>query len=233
MVARMKPGDIVDPIATTRSNLANWKSLQEADYFENHPIYQGLRAFTLRMPEMAVIQDFVPLTQDMEVVVVGCGYGRETLHIAPYVKHVYGIDVSKRILAKFTNYCAANGIHNCTPVLAERFKEDIPQDIDLVFSIVVMQHLTRDLVREYFLGLSAKLRPSGRLLVQFLEEQAPGQADADLRDYEPSISWTRSDLATLCEQSDLKLISIRTVRVAPTADWHWAFCSKPAKVEAA
>jgi hypothetical protein len=74
--------------------------------------------------------------------------------MAPHVKSVYGIDVSEKILAKAVQFTSENGVKNFTPVLAESFKEEIPDGVDIVFSIVVMQHLTRDLVEDYFRSLA-------------------------------------------------------------------------------
>jgi cyclopropane fatty-acyl-phospholipid synthase-like methyltransferase len=73
------------------------------------------------------------------------------------VKHVYGIDMSSVILAKAVRHLAERSIINFTPILADRYKTDIPDGIDLVFSIVVMQHLTRDLVADYFGSLAKNL----------------------------------------------------------------------------
>lgn len=210
-----------------RSNLAHWQEMQQNDYFEKHPCYDGL---TDKYPsEVALIESFVPLRPEMKVVVIGCGYGRESAHIAPRVKRLYGIDVSERILDKAIRYLGERGVKNFTPVLAERYARDVPKGIDLVFSIVVMQHLTRDLVRDYFGNLSAKLRPGGVMLIQFLETLSPHAArDADLKTYEPSVSWSKEEIEELAPPNGLEVIEIRTPPSATgITRWHWAFMRKP------
>lgn len=208
-----------------RSNLAFWKQLQEGGYFENHPCYHGL--VDTGDAECSVIEWFLPMTKQMNAVVIGCGYGRESFHIAQRVARVYGIDVSRTILDKAVEYMGHRGAANFIPVEAETYRQAIPQGIDLVFSIVVMQHLTRDLVRDYFDGLGAKLNPGGRMVIQFLEDIADErQTDADLRVYEPSVSWTLPEIAVLCREANLKLAQARSYLATNSALWHWV-CAAP------
>ena len=210
-----------------RSNVDHWKQMQESDYFETHPCYKGLRDFGGET-DVSFIEWFTKLTPTMRVVVIGCGYGRETAHLAPQVGHVYGVDVSAVILDKAVRYLGEKDITNFTPVLVERYKTEIPEAIDLVFSVVVMQHLTRDLVFDYFSTLRAKLSENGIFVVQFLEELVPGaeEQDAELRVYEPSVSWTIAQLYQLSAQSGVKVREVRTIQVTPAALWHWACFSK-------
>lgn len=212
-----------------RSNVEHWKRLQEGGYFETHPCYHGLRDFS-GQEDAGVVARFLVPDESMTVAVIGCGYGRETAYLAPRVKRVYGIDVSQLILDKAVRYLGERGIANFTPVLAERYKSDIPAGIDLVYSIVVMQHLTRDLVADYFAGLGEKLSPTGLFVVQFLEDIEPTAIglDADLRDYEPSVTWTIAQLYELGRKSGLMFKEVRTYQVTPTALWHWACFAKPA-----
>ncbi|WP_207477494.1 SAM-dependent methyltransferase [Arenibaculum pallidiluteum] len=208
-----------------RSNVAHWRALQDADYFENHQCYGGLKAFGRDATD--TLARFLSLRPDMQVAVVGCGYGRDTLQIAPQVAHVYGIDVSARILTKAHRFLEEHGVRNFTPVLAELWRDGIPDGIDLVFSIVVMQHLTRDLVRDYFAGFARKLAPGGSMVIQFLESRGYGQQDAELATYEPSVNWTCWDIMDLAEAVGLQA-EIRTDRVAETALWHWGHFRRPA-----
>jgi cyclopropane fatty-acyl-phospholipid synthase-like methyltransferase len=210
-----------------RSNLEQWKRLHESDYFETHPSYHGLRDFGGHN-EIAAIEMFTAFQPSMRVVVIGCGYGRETAHIAPRVAHVYGIEVSEIILDKAVRYLAERHVGNFTPVLAERYASDIPGGIDLVFSVACMQFITRDLVFDYFATLARKLTPAGMFIVQFIEELEPGAAsrDAELRVYEPSVSWTLPQLFDLAGRSGLRFRHTRTypmVEVTPPRLWHWVW----------
>src|ERR1039457_2894108 len=82
-----------------RSNLDEWKQLQNDHYFENHPCYKGISEFG-GQEAVEAIQWFLPIRPEMRIAVIGCGFGRETLKLAPLVKEVYGIDVNSTILDK-------------------------------------------------------------------------------------------------------------------------------------
>lgn len=209
-----------------RSNVEYWQQMQEKDYFEHHPCYKGL-VDTWGDSECGVIEWFLPLKSDMKVVNIGCGYGREAVHIARKVQHVYGIDVSERILNKARAYVAEKGVTNFTPILAENYKSEIPSGIDLVFSIVVMQHLTRDLVKDYLTSLGAKLKPTGKMVIQFLEAlKSDLDADAELKAYEPSISWSIPQIVLTAREVGLKFEQSRSFIMTDETLWHWTLLSK-------
>jgi cyclopropane fatty-acyl-phospholipid synthase-like methyltransferase len=210
-----------------RSNVEFWKAMQDEDYFEQHPCYSGLNDHG--DAEVHVIEQFVPLNPSMKVVVIGCGYGRETAHIAKRVKHVYGIDVNDRILGKAVNYLKGMSVTNFTPVLAESYRSQVPQDVDLVFSIVVMQHLTRDLVRDYLAGLGAKLSPQGKMVIQFLEDlNADLGSDAELKVHEPSVSWSLPQIVQGARDGGLTLERSHSYLATSLCLWHWVLLGRPA-----
>jgi cyclopropane fatty-acyl-phospholipid synthase-like methyltransferase len=209
-----------------RSNVGHWKTLQNKGYFEKHGYYSGL---TEKAPDEAVtvIKLFQPLAPDAQVVVIGCGYGRESLGLCRNVSHVFGIDVSPIILDKAVKFLGDRSITNFTPVLAEEYDRRITPGIDLVFSIVVMQHLTRDLVRDYFARLGAKLNPGGAFIVQFLEHTETPNRDVDLsRAHEPAVSWTVAELFELAEASKLNPVEVRSIKAENKTLWHWAYFTR-------
>ena len=133
---------------------------------------------------------------------------------------VYGIDVNRTILRKAVKITSENGVHNFTPILADTYKSGIPSGIDLVYSVVTMQHLTRDLVYDYFHALSEKLNKDGMMIVQFLERVGDKGLDAELRVYEPSVTWRKEQIVELAEECDLSLV-IRTVKIKSDIFHHW------------
>jgi cyclopropane fatty-acyl-phospholipid synthase-like methyltransferase len=210
-----------------RSNLAYWQTLQNEDYFESHPFYKGLPPAGTGETRK-IVEEFTRLKKNMQVVVIGCGYGRETTDLAPRVRHVYGIDVNKKILKKAQNYLRRHRITNFTPILAESYHNNIPNGVDFVFSVAVMQHLSRDLVVDYFRTLGEKLSSDGAFLIQFFEGK-PGtylEHDAELKVYEPSVTWTVWDLVELSNRSGLRLDCVKTTLVNATSLWHWALFTK-------
>jgi SAM-dependent methyltransferase len=193
--------------------------MQENDYFENHPLYdESLNASEF---DCHAIGWFRALQSTDKVVVIGCGYGRESVHIGRRADQVYGIDVSRKILDKAVKFTRDSGVQNFTPVLAEAFETEIPQDIDLVFSHVVFQHLTRDLAHNYIRVLAEKLSPGGAMVIQFCEDLLGGiDEDAALEVYEPNVSYNIRQVVEMA-QPRLKLAGARSVMATETALWHW------------
>jgi len=221
-----------------KSNLVYWKELQNKGYFENQNTallasygeekYREMFGSTdpgaLRDTsgrDFDLIGSFLSLDTSMTAAVIGCGYGRETLAIAPRVRHVYGIDVSHTILDKAQEYLATNSVFNFTPVLAENWRKLVPPTLDFVYSITVFQHLTRDLVLDYLAGLAEKLSPTGKALCQFAELTG-GTKDAELKAYEPSVNWSTAHIRAAMAEAGLSLVTLRTLDVGGGL-WHWAF----------
>ena len=147
-------------------NLEYWKEMQNDEYFEKHDWYGkkygGLKLFG---DDMGIINNYTNLSKSMNTVVIGCGYGRESVNIGPHVNHIYGIDVSETILNKAVEFTKQNGVYNFTPVLADNWEESIPENIDFVYTFVVFQHLSKSLVRNYISGLRKKLNAGGRFQI--------------------------------------------------------------------
>ncbi len=203
-----------------RSNLSQWKALQERGYFEKHIHFKNYT--TIGHETLPSIEFFTKLRSTDRVVIVGCGYGRETIQIAPHVRWVWGIDVTENLLQKALEVTSSQGIYNFTGILADSYSEQLPDDIDLVYSVVTMQHLTRDLVFDYFGTLSKKLSPQGAMVVQFLERLGDKGNDADLRVYEPSVTWRKKQIGELAKECGLTS-TIRTVNIEPKILHHWGY----------
>lgn len=206
-----------------KSNVEMWKILQERDYFATHPCYrQEDGSLLTSASDDQVIERFMDLAAKKRVAVIGCGYGRDVAVIAPKVGHVWGIDVSELILGKAVAYLRERGLDNFTPVLAERWKEDLPGELDLVYSCIVFQHLTRELVRDYILNIPGKLAPHGEVLCQFADMEY-GTRDAGLEHpHEPSVRWNRQDIEALVAESGLNLYTLERQVIEGHGDWWWA-----------
>ncbi|HEY3490042.1 MAG TPA: glycosyltransferase [Candidatus Deferrimicrobiaceae bacterium] len=208
--------------APIRSNLEYWKSIQDDDYFERHACYGGL---VETGGEDLMISPFLDLDREMTAVVIGCGYGRDTLAIAPRVKRVYGIDVTPGILRKAEKFLSEHDVRNFVPVLADEWKQAIPDGIDFAFSVIVFQHLTRDLVKDYVAGLGRKLSDRGLFVCQFADLDY-GTHDADLRKYEPSVRWSVAEIEELIRDTGLFRHAIESVTIPGHGRWHWACFGK-------
>jgi len=230
---------MMEPLGRTaiRSNLQYWKEMQNQNYFEKQNLsllmnygkeeYQRLfgncepqKLRDTSQNDRELIDSFITLHELMTTAVIGCGYGRETLAIAPSVKHVYGIDVSHIILDKAQEFLASNNLFNFTPVLADKWFKLTPPYLDFVYSVTVFQHLTKDLVRDYIFGLTKKLSPRGQALCQFAELSG-GTPDAELKAYEPSVNWSVSEIKSMMHDAGLKISTLKTVKIAGSGMWHW------------
>ncbi|KAF5033224.1 Trans-aconitate 2-methyltransferase [anaerobic digester metagenome] len=214
------------------SNVTCWQTMQDNNYFERHNVYlneeKRLKDFG---DDLVWIERRRTLDPSMRVAVIGCGYGREAAMIAPRVAHLWGIDVSPRILEKCSRRLRSKGIENVTMVQADTWKATIPDGIDLVYCITVFQHLTRDLVEDYLQGLGRKLAPGGQFLCQFAELE-DGTNDARLEVYEPSVRWTVPEIEKVIRRVGLSVFSVETQRVGG-GHWHWAHFGRPAGTEPA
>lgn len=197
--------------------------MQEAGYFENHPCYGGLR--DVGHNDIDKIERFFTLSDRHIVVIIGCGYGREAAHIGNRVRLIYGVDVNATVLSKAVAYLAQRGVANFRPVLAERHESDIPAPVDLVYAVTVMQHLTCDLVLHYLQTMAGKLSAGGRMIIQFMETDA-GENDAAIAVYEPSVSWSREQIAEAAASAELRVLKVHTEWIRAGCAWHWAYLAK-------
>lgn len=209
------------------SNLEFWRKMQDDNYFENHVFYgAGSDNLPLYGKDTDLINRFVPLDNSMNVAIIGCGYGRESVLIGPHVKHIFGIDVNRKILDKAVKYVNKHGVYNFTGVLADSWRRDITEKIDFVFEVTVFQHITRDLTRDYISGLAEKLNDNGRMLLQFLDCDY-GTRDAELTAYEPTVVWEMKDIEELAEEFNLSILNFEKVEwPQQSAAWHWVLFGK-------
>ncbi len=92
----------------------------------------------------------------------GCGLGRVTYWLAERFDRVYGYDISQTHLQYAQEYLDENGIKNVTLQQAKEIRTlaDLPK-VDLVYSIIVLQHNPTPVI-EFILGAWLKaLNPGG------------------------------------------------------------------------
>ena len=206
-----------------KSNLDCWKTMQNEGYFEKHPRYKGISAFGKET--IPAIEQFTKLHSEQSVIVLGCGYGRECIQMAPFVKRVYGLDVNYTIIKKALEFTRKHGMENFVGVTVDTWERDTPSGIDLIYSMAVMQHLTRDLVHDYFTRLPKKLVSDGVMIIQFLERFTDIYHDAEIKVYEPQVSWTEVEIRELAAKCGLA-VEVRTIKATEVAVWHWCCFKK-------
>jgi hypothetical protein len=209
------------------SNIPVWQTLHRQGYFKNHPYYQGGLRYT--GDDIARVTEFYPLHhQSSEVLaVIGSGYGRETLLLAPFFRLIYCIDIDLMLFNDLKRFLEEREVKHFVPVFVRPgWESDITEELDCVYSRNVFQHLTRDLTIDYFKKLSLKLRKdTGRFVFQFNECLDGGERDVNpKRIYEPQINWTKEDIEYLCFLLKLKIHALKSVPLKEKKHsflWHW------------
>ncbi|MCM3922707.1 methyltransferase domain-containing protein [Frankia sp. AiPs1] len=117
------------------------------------------------------------LHADDDVLDVGCGPGYLAAAVAPRVHSVTAVDVSRGALA-----CARvlNPAPNLDYVTVDEFIRG-GRDVDVVYSVAVVQHLTDEVFARALRGWHAALRPGGRLLVHVVVDDPRWRTEAQWR----------------------------------------------------
>ncbi len=96
----------------------------------------------------------------------GCGVGRHTRALARYFGECYGVDISEKMIveAKYLN----GDIPNCRFVVSREGNLQLFADnqFDLVYSILVLQHLPKPQIMLYISELVRIMKPGGLLAFQ-------------------------------------------------------------------
>ncbi|MCC6131473.1 MAG: methyltransferase domain-containing protein [Acidobacteria bacterium] len=108
-----------------------------------------------------VILDGIVLSPQAVVLEIGCGAGRLLLPFAERVAHVFGVDISPRMISRARELCssARNITVSVTDGTLAEFQD---ASIDLVFSYIVFQHIPEERsIAEYLREAARVLRPGG------------------------------------------------------------------------
>lgn len=92
----------------------------------------------------------------------GSGMGRVAKYIARYCDHLYCVDTSEAMLAMARERCRE--LPNVTYVQSENVSLfELRSRIDLIYSILTLQHLRREDAHAAVKGFARVLKPGGRL----------------------------------------------------------------------
>lgn len=102
--------------------------------------------------------------RDWSVLEIGCGLGRLTRTLSGMFDRVVGVDVSSEMVARARQLTPGLDVREVNGVNLREFSD---QSFDLVFSILVLQHLpSQSTVLSYISEMSRVLKPGGRALFQ-------------------------------------------------------------------
>lgn len=114
----------------------------------------------------------------------GCGVGRLTLALAKEFRHVDAVDVSASHLAVAREAIERGGVTNVTTHLLETIDgvAKLPM-VNLVYSVIVLQHNPPPVIQALFAGLLGRLEPGGVAVIQ-VPTYLPAGYRFDAREYE-------------------------------------------------
>lgn len=97
----------------------------------------------------------------------GCGLGRVTYHLAKIFDSVYGCDISSSHLESAFQYMVHQNVHNVQFIHIDSFEslKRLPK-IDLIFSLIVLQHNPPPMIAKIIEIFTQKLNPEGVALFQ-------------------------------------------------------------------
>ena len=151
------------------------------------------------------------LTPGSRVLDLGCGPGRLTIplaHARPALDFI-GLDVRDYSQDPAPNVRWVLGDGRIIPTSIGR--------LDAAYSIALLQHLPHDATRNYLIQLALRLCPGGRIVLQHVL----GDEDSFL-----SHQIHEPDLVAMCEDSDLRVVSI--VSGILHFQWVWVYAERRA-----
>jgi SAM-dependent methyltransferase len=97
----------------------------------------------------------------------GCGVGRLLIPLAGECRHIHGVDISETMRTLARGHLAERGIGNVTVVASLDELADLRGTVDLVHSVLVLQHIRPKTGIALFEQLVGLLAPGGCGAVQF------------------------------------------------------------------
>jgi SAM-dependent methyltransferase len=116
-----------------------------------------------------------------KVLNIGCGIGRVEPYLAPRVAESWAVDISGEMIARAGQRLAGfPNVHLRELRLGEFLSSFEDSSFDLVFSLLVLQHMEREDAFLYLEDARRVLRPGGVLYVQFPNFLSPEYTEAFL-----------------------------------------------------
>lgn len=118
---------------------------------------------------------FLHMNKSIIVCDIGAATGFFPVRFAPFVSHVFAVDLEKDVVAWLANRFIREGHFNATSILAKADDPLIPERVDLVTSISTYHHIENRV--EYLRTLKQYLKADGRVaIIDFRKEDVPVKA---------------------------------------------------------
>lgn len=116
-------------------------------------------------PLVRILKKLKLINKNSEVLDIGCGVGRLEYKLAKEVKLCVGIDIAPSMIELAKKYIKAENVDFVT-VNGKNLTDLRNRQFDLIFSIIVFQHLPRDIFKSYINDSYQHLRRGGKLFFQ-------------------------------------------------------------------
>ena len=113
-----------------------------------------------------ILENLQPQKNDV-VIDFGCGIGRLAKHVAPHCGTLVGIDISEATLSYAMRYCAGINNINLKPMMADNIIELGNECIDKIYSIIVLQHISKPKIYNLLCDFNRVLKVGGKVFLQF------------------------------------------------------------------
>lgn len=151
---------------------AHWSVITSED-FRKKNLHNNLNEFfqkgeyDVRFLETVLNRSGTSLSNFNSVMDFGCGVGRLSLALAKHAKHVIGVDISTSHLQEAQKNIDSLEIGNVSLNHIKNIS-DISRlhKVDLVYSLIVLQHNPPPVMREILIALCQRVAPGGYLFVQ-------------------------------------------------------------------
>ena len=108
------------------------------------------------------------VSEDSVVLNIGCGIGRVEKYLAPRIRELHAVDISGEMISRARSRLEGLSNVHLREVGLEEYLSAFPDGkFDLVFSLLVLQHMEREHAYTYLEHAHRVLKPGGLLFVQF------------------------------------------------------------------
>jgi len=112
---------------------------------------------------------------------IGCGIGRVEKYLAPKVGEAHAVDISGEMIALARRRLEGLPNVHLREVALDEYLSAYPDEkFDLVFSLLVLQHMEKEHAYTYLQDAHRVLKPGGLLFVQFPNFLSPEYSEAFL-----------------------------------------------------
>jgi SAM-dependent methyltransferase len=153
---------------------------------------------------------------NMDVLEIGCGPGLNLYALRFTGANLYGIDVSRKII----DYGAYNVVPNDIDLIYGDFtKYKFDLSFDIIFEIIVFQHLRLADVQSIFNSVKKNLKRNGKFIFQMLRDTSPRVREWGFTEENRPIpcmrGYTVGEVSDMLEEAGLKSIDADIVN----RDW--------------